>query len=207
MTSSFTALPLNRSTLVLIFANLIPIIGVLYFNWSLFSLVFIYWLENVVIGLYTAVKMLLHQEEKFGPRLFRVAFFSFHYGMFCFVHGQFVVSLFGDEQYEIQQAFTIMSDHGLYYALIALIASHGFSFLQNFIGNGEREKQSLSDLMFAPYKRIVVLHLFIIFGALVIQKFGVTELSLILLAVIKIAVDLFAHRKEHKKLAEEVEPT
>src|SRR5262245_33349344 len=82
--------------------NLIPVIGVLFWGWSVFALVFLYWLENVVIGVRTLASMVAHAavtrtvESAVGAAGLG-AFFSFHYGMFCFVHGVFVVLMFGGE--------------------------------------------------------------------------------------------------------------
>ena len=42
----------NRaSSLVLILANLIPVIGVLLYEWDVLSILLLYWAESVVIGL------------------------------------------------------------------------------------------------------------------------------------------------------------
>ena len=54
--------------------------------------------------------------------------------------------------------------------------------------------------MFSPYKRVVVLHVFIIFGGMVLQSIGVTQVGLIILAVIKIIADLIAHKMEHRRV-------
>ena len=37
--------------------NSIPLLGVLFFHWSVFALLLSYWLENVVIGVYQVLKM------------------------------------------------------------------------------------------------------------------------------------------------------
>jgi hypothetical protein len=151
---------LNSASLALIIGNLVPIIGVLFFEWQLFPLILIYWLENVVIGIFNAFKMLTCSgSESFSQRIFMTMFFSVHYGMFCFGHGTFVVDLFG----------------------------------------GEFREMSVSEVMFSPYKRIIVLHVFIIFGGMVLQALGVTQIGLIILAMIKIAADLMSHKIEHKK--------
>jgi len=43
--------------LALIVMNMIPLVGVLKFGWDAGTIVFLYWLENVVIGLLNIPKM------------------------------------------------------------------------------------------------------------------------------------------------------
>ena len=79
--------------------NLIPLAGVVFWGWDAFTLIFLYWLENVVIGARTLASMgasalLGGMLNKLGA-LFFGAFFTFHYGLFCFVHGTFVVQFAG----------------------------------------------------------------------------------------------------------------
>lgn len=137
--------------------------------------------------------------EHFIKRLFMSAFFTFHFGMFWFGHGTFVVSIFGEDSYEVSQAYQLVVEYGLQLALIALIISHGFSLIQNFFIGSESKEMKVEQIMFSPYKRVVVLHVFIIFGGMVLQSIGVTQLGLIVLAIIKILADLMAHKMEHKK--------
>ncbi len=191
---------LGATSLALIAGNLVPIIGVLFFDWQLFPLILLYWLENVVIGVFNVFKMLTCSgSESFLQRVVMTVFFSVHYGMFCFGHGTFIVDLFGGELDSIPAAFQIIMQNGLQLALIALVVSHAFSFLQNYLIRGEFREMSVSDVMFSPYKRIIVLHVFIIFGGIALQTFGVTQIGLIMLAGVKIVADLIAHKIEHKK--------
>ncbi len=127
------------------------------------------------------------------------AFFTFHFGMFWFGHGTFVVGIFGEDSYEVSQAYQLVVEYGLQLALIALIISHGFSLIQNFFIGSESKEMRVEQIMFSPYKRVVVLHVFIIFGGMVLQSIGVTQIGLIVLAMIKIFADLMAHKMEHKK--------
>lgn len=177
-----------------------PIVGVLFFSWELFPIILLYWLENVVIGVFNVVKMLTCAEKKsFASKLFTTAFFSVHYGLFCMVHGTFVVELFGSDDDTLIGVLPIILATGIKWALFALVLSHAFSLLSNFFMAREYQYLSLSDIMFLPYKRIIVLHVFIIFGAMALSAFGVSQLGLIALATIKIAADLIAHNIEHKK--------
>ncbi len=127
------------------------------------------------------------------------AFFTFHFGMFWYGHGTFVVGVFGDDSYEVSQVYQLIVEYGLQIALIALIISHGFSLIQNFFVGAESKELTVEKIMFSPYKRVVVLHVFIIFGGMTLQTFGVTQAGLICLAIVKIVADLMAHKMEHKK--------
>ena len=176
-----------------------PIIGVLFFAWELYPIVLLYWLENIVIGALNIIKMLTNAEAKaIIQKILMSLFFSVHYGLFCFVHGRLLVSLFGKDSESLERVPMMIIDSGLKWALLALILSHTFSLISNYVLKSEYKQLSTSDIMFMPYKRIIILHIFIIFGAMVLQLFGVTQTGLIALAIVKILADLMAHKIEHR---------
>ena len=76
--------------------NAIPLIGVLAFGWSVFEVLFLYWFENVAIGATHAIRMEISTRTNAvaGGRS-TTTFFMLHYGLFTFVHGVFVITLFG----------------------------------------------------------------------------------------------------------------
>lgn len=80
----------------LVAANLVPLFGVAFLGWRLYDVMLIYWLENGVIGAFTALRMATATEERASALAF-VPFFTVHYGLFWLVHGVFVVTLFGAE--------------------------------------------------------------------------------------------------------------
>ena len=41
----------------LIIANLVPLVGVLWFGWDVWGILIIYWLENGIVGLFNVLKM------------------------------------------------------------------------------------------------------------------------------------------------------
>ena len=112
----------SRYALVaLIVANVMPLFGVVFFDWSAFLVMLLYWFENGITGLFNVPKILLAGRYAPGmpaigvrrssgsgtplervlvriPNLFLSAFFCVHYGFFWFVHGVFVFELFGNER-------------------------------------------------------------------------------------------------------------
>ncbi|MSR23415.1 MAG: hypothetical protein EXR92_07730 [Gemmatimonadetes bacterium] len=85
----------------------------------------------------------------------------------------------------------------LWPALLALVLSHGISFYENFLKGEEHVGRTVGEQMGEPYKRVIVLHVTIIFGGWAILLLGSPLPALVLLLVLKTWVDLAAHRKEH----------
>jgi hypothetical protein len=52
---------LRASTLALLTANLMPLIGVLALNWDVTPIMIFYWAENLVIGFFNVLKLRLAQ--------------------------------------------------------------------------------------------------------------------------------------------------
>jgi hypothetical protein len=163
------------SAWILLAANLVPVAGVLLWDWSVFALIVLFWMENVIVGVFFALRMLCADPRDpalWAAKLFMVPFFCFHYGMFTAIHGVFVFTLFGGKAYPVQDlrvlepAARAAAELGLWLPLAALLASHGFSFLWNYLYRGELRHAQLSRLMAKPYGRVVVLHVAIILGGI-----------------------------------------
>ena len=228
----------NAALIVLILVNLIPILGVLAWDWNAFEIVVLYWFENVVIGMVCVLKMLTATGEEaativsedpedpskprylrkpvaapsspgLGGRIFLTGFFIFHYGMFCFGHGIFVFMLLDGKlggfiqggpfaliARKLPEAF---ASGGKWFAL-GIVASHLYSFFHDYLGKGEFRRTSIRTQMSAPYGRIIVLHIAILFGAFVITALGSPIFLLILLIVGKIVLELKLQAAAKKKL-------
>src|SRR5438876_1132690 len=69
------------------------------------------------------------------------------------IAGQPAGELFGLWPF-VKEAFA----SGLWLAFVALFLSHGFSFVTNFLYRREYRRVGASDLLMAPYGRVVILH-------------------------------------------------
>ena len=243
----------SRTAIALIVANAIPIVGVLFFGWSLLTILVLYWVENAIVGLWNVPKIVLAQGSMLampigGPsgtpigaplgtlpnappraalanliggrmptigRVAMAAFFAVHYGGFWVGHGVFVFALPSFARaFEPGSAFCDASNVLPTYALcgagpfgevvwsnvaiaaVALFLSHGASFFLNYFGRGEYRRTSPPQQMFAPYGRVVVLHLTILFGAFVAALLGAPLGVLLILVVLKTSLDLRLHVRE-----------
>jgi len=204
------------SWIALVAANAVPLFGVLLAGWGVFTLVFVYWLENGVIGILTLLKILFAPPPTSvgrGGRIGLAALFVFHYGAFMFGHAVFLLVLFAAQRpdgLEGRAAFEHVLDQMLsgnvWWAAAGLALSHGWSLVTNYIRGGDRERASLKGLMTAPYGRVILLHLFIIGGAWVVLRIGEPIAVLVLFVAMKTAVDLISHLVAHRKRKAAVPP-
>ncbi|WP_405243276.1 DUF6498-containing protein [Lentisalinibacter salinarum] len=198
---------LDSTAVALILANLVPLYGVFAWGWAVFPILFLFWFENIVIGFFNAARMLTARPAEpvlWAGKLFLVAFFCVHYGMFTAVHGSFVLSLFGDMADasalpDIALVTDVIAREHLLLPVLALVASHGYSFVVNFVLRGEYREASPKQLMARPYGRIVLLHVTIIAGGALLTALDAPLAGLVLLIALKIAMDLHSHLRAHAR--------
>jgi hypothetical protein len=192
----------NLSVISLVLVNLVPLAGVLFWKWQLFSILFLYWLESAIVGFYTVLRML--KAEGKGPsnfeindrpaeeysRAFVIGFFIMHYGIFMAVHRMFLFAFFGPAR---------MSHKEIAIAFLFLLLSHGISYVFNFLGKQEYKRLSLGQLMMQPYARIFVMHFTVLLGGFAIKSLGAPPVALVVMILGKTTIDLCAHLREHQK--------
>ncbi len=187
---------------ILIGLNLVPLIGVFNWGWQSFEIIFLYWMENVVIGVFTFARMLVrpygHPIDLAFP-VFFAPFFAFHYGMFCWGHGTFVMSLFGPESLDqlgvVPAAQQVLSMPYMLMALGALASIQLIDWIRDVREHGFGAN-GVKDLMVAPYRRIVVLHVSIIAGGFALGALDEPTVGLVILVMVKTASDLWHWRHD-----------
>ena len=210
-----------NSLIVLIIANLIPLFGVLFFGWSSFEILLLYWSESAIIGLFTILKIILAKGKPMNfkinkqpvivtndadlakLKLFLIPFFMFHYGMFMIVHLIFILALsphtgntavFQDGKLAAGVSQSILNVAS---AFLALFISHAISFKSNYLDGKENETAEPGKLMSAPYGRIIVMQMAIVFGAIL-------GIPAVILVLGKTILDLGAHSNERRAFSASV---
>jgi hypothetical protein len=197
----------------LLVANLVPLVGVVAFGWDLHSLLVGYWLESGVIGAAFVVKIrhaagtddpddLLpltlsgtSMSDLIGRSRGGIAgFFVGHYGMFWVGHGVVVWAL-PQESARLDYA----APDVVAMALVGLVLYHALSYRVNYIGQGEYRHTGPVTLMVEPYRRVIVLHMTVLFGGAALSLVGAPVGAVAVLVLTKTALDLWSHRKEHQR--------
>jgi hypothetical protein len=190
---------MSPSGLALIAANLVPLGGVLFFEWDLASVMILYWAESAVIGFYTVLKIAV--VGKLAAFL-AVPVFVGHFGGFMAMHFLFIYALFvrGTETTGPNPAAgeaLLLLFGPLWFSLATLFLSHGVSFVSNFMARREYAQATVTGLMTAPYGRIIVMQVTLIVGGWIVMLVRTPAAALALLVVLKTAADWSAHQKEH----------
>lgn len=192
--------PLSHpQTALVIGGNAVPLLGILLWDWNVFELMFLYWVENIVVGILT-IPMLIAagmHERKIMHGLFAAAFFIFHYGLFCLAHGMFVLDLFGPDGTEALNTYGLFAPihflfhaepwSGFYWGLAGMVIVQAIQMAQRWPAHSHK---AVAEVMMLPYPRMLMLHVTIIFGGMLAQALGQPAAALIFLIVLKTAFDL-----------------
>ena len=187
------------SVIFLIAANMVPIFGAIFLGWDVATILTLYWLESVVIGVLNIPKILACRKTESGSfgsvlgNLFLTGFYMFHYGMFTAVHGAFLLQMFSAQPI----LAGLWNGGSIFWTALIFLTSHVFSMIFNFFGKKEYLGKNPGSQMFSVYGRVFIMHVVILFGGFAVQAFGNPIFALILLIVLKTVIDLVAHNKEH----------
>jgi hypothetical protein len=202
----------------LIVSNLLPLYGVLWGGWDVFTVMLLYWAENVVVGLYTVAKMVTIYGWGDGYQhglsaLIPIPFFVLHYGGFCFGHG-IVLSLLLRPDIShgssgmLNNAFALTCQQlvlhpasSFTFTLLGIFISHGQNFLYQFLQQGEYRAPSARAALGNPYNRVILLHVTLIFGAFLIIATGTRAAMIAVLVLLKLGIELLLYWRTGVKQA------
>lgn len=177
----------------LVLANLMPLLGIVALGWSPFSVVMVYVVETVIVGLYTWLRMLLAQKTPSGQRIALAMFFTMHYGLFVLVQTVFIVMALG-----VADLWSPDNQRELMIAGAGFVVSHGFSFVVHYLRGGEfREADARLELV-RPYGRIFAQQFVAVFGFWIAMSFGEARIGpVVILVICKLMIDLGSHLHAH----------
>lgn len=193
----------DLSALMLVLSNLFTIWLAWREGWTLVTIMTLYWGQSVIIGLFTALRMVsLRQFSTEGikvndkplkntpsAKLHAAGFFLVHYGGFHAAYFGFIYAQ-NEALPEMGRQFIICQ--------AAFFLNHLFSFIYNLPRDRER-RPNLGRLMLFPYARIIPMHITIVCGAALVSSFA----GILLFMGLKTVADVIMHIVEHYGSEEE----
>jgi hypothetical protein len=177
----------NPMVLIGLAVDLLPIYAVFAWGWNAVPLVMLYWMENIIAGAMTIPRIVI-SGASFGwggviGGVLMSVFFVFHYGLFCLVHGTFLIAFatFGNPEgmgsapfMDLTGMFQFGLQSGLHvdWIIYAIAGFQVLVFVREFLIKGEWKNSNPMAEMFAPYSRIIVLHFGIFAGAAALFLLG-----------------------------------
>ncbi|MFH1506696.1 MAG: DUF6498-containing protein [archaeon] len=201
----------------LLAANAITIVLAVVYEWSIWTVMMIYWWQSIIIGFFHFLRLLKLKNPYIGPgskaykyqqgkgfvpvsdakknslvtgmKVFTAVFFLMHYGGFHLGY-LFFLTIFS-----YIKGGGIFSGDTVAIALAVAIffINHLFSFRKN-LERDAKKTQSIGKMMFLPYARIIPMHLTIIFAFFFLDSIA----GLVFFLVLKTIADVIMHRIEHR---------
>jgi len=202
----------DTSVLGLIASNMVVIVWALIENWNLVFLMFVYWAQSVIIGIFWFYTIVTYKnayrkytEDPFElpdklnefSRLGLGLFFLMHFGCFHFVYFIFLLAPARLER----KAFE--------FPLLPFVIFVGLFFINQliwtirFAGKSDHKPANISKLMGFPYARVVPIYLAIMLGIWVSDKGFNPRFTLLVFLALKTVVDVFMHVQQKKGFADE----
>ena len=205
-------MPARLSVPVLVVANLVPVVGVLLWDWDVFLLLLLFWCENVVIGIFGIARLIVAgKTESPVEGLVLPVFFLVHYGGFMFGHFMILFAMYSGHVEEAgklvepEDYYRVIIEQLNWVAVLALFISHAWSFVENFMVQQEHERLTPGQAMALPYRRMMITHVALIAGGFFLVERGQPLAGLVFLIALKIALDVIFHRREHARLAPQLD--
>jgi len=203
--------------ITLLCSNIITIVLAVAGNWDAATVLFIYWAQSIIIGIFTVISLIradtaaltadisqsaegnvsVGMMNRYFARYYKyfiAGFFTFHYGLFHVVYYEFIVDsgFFGVVDFSSPE---VWASCGLFFV------NHLYSSL--YYRHDERKGGGyIAEEFTYPYSRISPMHLTIIFGAIIVSVLSAAGIEstlpvVVLFLVLKVYADLIMHIKKH----------
>jgi len=198
-------------------SNLLTLGLAWYQGWGLLGLLWPYFIQNLVIGLFScrrirALKTFTTEGLQVSGQAVEpssrlrddvAGFFTLHFGMFHAVYLIFLVAFTwlgrsdaGNHAEIAARLGAVGAADALLFLLLgaAFLVSHGLSHREHLAADLARHP-NLGALMLLPYARVMPMHIVLIVGVVIPLGAG-----LLLFGLLKTAADIVSHRLEHRWL-------
>jgi hypothetical protein len=206
--------PLGISRLMQVFMNFIPLLGVIFMDWSVFALFYVFWLETLALSFFNAMKIFFAEgSDESGPHIqkamsyffFRLFILSFYLIFILVFIGLMMASKQGEGHEWVMYFLLIESSFKLTvvsFFLIKLVEFIYFYFVKN-----EKEMTSPDKYQRFFDARLIVIHVVLVGGYFIFEftrEMDGDRTGLILFAssfvIVKSFAEFIVSRSEDKSM-------
>lgn len=192
--------------------NLLPLVGVAFWNWSPFALFYAYWLETLAIATLDAIRILFAQKKQWTiSQLFlSLKFYLVQLGFLGF-YLVFIVAFIGTQiDYGPDQHYYVMYlaliDPSFRYAMIGLAAIKLLELIVFYFLNNSYKQALARDHYYFINGRIILIHIVVILGFFS-YRFVAEHLNnhmglvtfVAVFVLIKMVIDFFMYSEQDKE--------
>ncbi len=199
---------LKRDDWLIIIANLIPIFGVWFLDWSAIEVFTVYALETLIVGILTVVKLLIatlyKRQDTWNNNgqvtrqsgIFFILFFIAHFGLFAAVQTTIFSQVAGITPPNSGPLHFFFHwweyiNEDIAWMLGGFVISYLARDLIPFLVRRDYKNVSMLRLMFQPYGRVLVQQFTVILGSMFLT-FGLGKIFILVFALAKIAFEVLA---------------
>jgi len=197
----FSSIAHDRSAQFIIISNMVALVFVLLRGWNFTTVLWVYWLQTMVISIFTLIKLVTYKTKKIGSDnatyysrkegYSQAAFFFIHFGFVLFWFYSLVGKYFG--------TFSSLPSRELpfiWFTGFLFLLSHGYSYLKY---RDQDKKQRLMRIMSFPYLRVYpMVFLFCPVAFLFYTIIPLRTVIFVFFILLKTLVDVTMHFESHR---------
>lgn len=172
--------------LTTIISAIYPIIATFFLSWDYFLIIYFYWAESIVAGLFTVLNLAIHPRQArgllpkslVGKSLPPVLFFLIQYYSIVLIAGILIFLFFQNNFYKVINNFSE--------AFIPLLVTYGISFVV---------KQNFQKSLLTPYKRLGIIILTFAFTGFFLNLGLSPKFTAVALAISRVSTEFFLKDK------------
>lgn len=180
----------DGSLWLLLIANIITIVWALKENWSLDLLIWVYFCQNIILGVFWPAKVFASSEDSsYIKKIESVGFFLPHYFIIHFVYGISLYNFFDKAALDNFMPIIILA--GIFFV------SEAFSY---FFESSINRHISLAKVHFLPYARVVPMHFVMIIGIFIEMEEVNVRFGVIGFLILKALADIGMYMVERSSI-------
>ena len=188
----------------LLWANLPVVAGVAFLGWRMHEVMYLYWLDCMVLGLFTFLRVLRCEPERPEEKpLAAVMFLLVYTGLLLFFE-LFIRSFFTPPGVDRHHAdlttvlAALFSRQGMFLGFLAMVVSHVVGFVAYLFAGKFRVKEP-RDATAQAGTRIAVLMMYLLAGGIANQVLGSPLIAVLLFVGVKVFYDLKEYHEEGRR--------